>query len=437
MKTYIFALMSALLLTVTPVVAEDTVAIINAHIIDGNGGTPIQNGIVIVRGEKIEAVGPSVQIPEGATIIDAEGRTVMPGLADMHVHLAAATKSSGRDILGYQKRLNALMYAGVTTVFDTGNFLPFVAQLKQEINAGRIVGPSIYYVGPLIETADPNWPLISRSMVSNSQAGSIVRHLKKNGAAAVKAYGRLSTPQIRALTWAAKKEGLPVIVDVWIRNGSEYLMTSGIRAFGHIPNKVSDSSVQAMKENEIFIITTNSGRSGELRLVDPSYMTHPLITDTTDQRILDRTLEEAKDIKTTDAYKFKETFIPKVLANTKKLSDGGVLLVAGTDGAASGVFLGESLHHELEMLVSAGLTPLQAITTATKNAALLLKDLDTWGTLEVGKRADILIINGRPDQNISDTRKIDLVMQRGRIIDRDALKIENNNAPVFVEFDPS
>lgn len=418
--------------------AEDSkIAIINAVIIDGNGGEPVTDGTIIVRNDRIEAVGKSLEIPEDAMIIDAKGRTVMPGLADMHVHLAAAPSSDGRDVLGYQTRLNSLVYAGVTTVLDAGNFLPFVAQMKQEINAGRIQGPSIYYVGPLIESADPNWPLLSRSMTSNSQARGIVEHLKANGASAVKAYGRLSGPQIRALAWEAQKVSLPVIVDVWVRNGAPHLLTSGIRAFGHIPNTVSDETISTMKEREIFIITTNSGRSGELRLADPSYLDHPLIADTTHHSILERTRAEAADVKSTDPYKFKTTFIPQVLENAKRLFDGGVTLVAGTDGAANGIFLGESLHQELEMLVTAGLSPLEAITTATKNAALMMGDEEEWGTLEAGKRADIIIVDGRPDVNISDTLNIDLVMQHGRIIDRDTLKLNANSTSKFVDFDPS
>ena len=103
----------------------------------------------------------------------------------------------------------------------------------------------------------------------------------------------------------------------------------------------------------------------------------------------------------------------------KRIFDAGIPLVAGTGN--DGLFTGEDLHFELELLVDAGLTPLEAITTATKNAAKLMGDEDKWGTLEPGKRADILLVNGRPDKNISDTRNIKLVMKKGRVIEREKL----------------
>jgi hypothetical protein len=170
-------------LLLTPAFAKENVtAIINAVIIDGNGGTPIENGTILIEGEQIKSVGANIKIPRGAEIIDAAGQTAMPGLADMHVHLA-----DGGGLLGYQRRLNALLYSGVTTVMDMGAVMPFVQQMRQAIEADRIPGPYIYYVGPLIDSVDPQWPAISRSMASSAQAPGIVEYLKKNGADAVKA----------------------------------------------------------------------------------------------------------------------------------------------------------------------------------------------------------------------------------------------------------
>ncbi|MGH7720425.1 MAG: amidohydrolase family protein, partial [Gemmatimonadaceae bacterium] len=110
------------------------------------------------------------------------------------------------------------------------------------------------------------------------------------------------------------------------------------------------------------------------------------------------------------------------LANARRLSDAGVLLVAGTDAPYPGDFYGEGLHRELELLVEAGLTPLQAIAAATRNAALLLGQADRWGTIESGKRADLLVVSGDPSRRISDSRNIALVMQQGRVVDRVSLR---------------
>jgi len=117
--------------------------------------------------------------------------------------------------------------------------------------------------------------------------------------------------------------------------------------------------------------------------------------------------------------------------NAKRLFDAGVMLVAGTDAPYPGVFLGEGIHRELELLVDAGLTPLQALTAATKNAAILMNAQDDWGTLEAGKRADILVVAGDPTDDIGDTRSVEMVFQGGRRVDRSMLEYDPATDPGF------
>jgi imidazolonepropionase-like amidohydrolase len=116
------------------------------------------------------------------------------------------------------------------------------------------------------------------------------------------------------------------------------------------------------------------------------------------------------------------------MANAKRLYEAGILLAAGTDSPYPGDFYGEGLHRELELLVEAGLTPLEAISIATRNAARFLRDT-TWGTIEPGKRADLLVLEGKPDQRIAETRRIAMVVQGGRILDRASLKLDPNRDP--------
>ena len=114
---------------------EGPIAFIDGVVIDGNGRKPIENGVVVVRDGRIEAVGDAdtVRVPSDARVIDIEGRAILPGLADMHVHLMGGWDGVGSDWLGYQRYLNALLYSGVTTVFDLGNVMPFVLQLRDEV----------------------------------------------------------------------------------------------------------------------------------------------------------------------------------------------------------------------------------------------------------------------------------------------------------------
>lgn len=401
---------------------ENVTAIVNAVVIDGTGNPPIENATIIIRGEIIESLGNDLKIPQGAEIIDASGLTAMPGLADMHVHLAWG--GEGFDILGYQRRLNALLYSGVTTVLDMGAVLPFVQQMHQAIEAKKLIGPHIYFVGPLVDSVDPQWPEVTLSMASESQAEGIARYLKSNGAAAIKAYAKLNRAQIVSLVRYGKKLGLPVFVDAWFANGAEHLVTTGLRAFAHTPRRVTKDTLNTMKQRGVHIITTRAvgGVVKHARLRGLYFLQEPLIKNTTPYWLFDKARSEAKHALSDEKYAnkyFSMKFHKKLQQNIKSIFDAGIPLVAGTDN--SGLFTGEELHFELELLVDAGLTPLQAITTATQNAAKLMQDEDKWGTLASGLRADIILVNGRPDKRISDTRNIKLVMKNGEIIEREKL----------------
>ena len=133
--------------------AQGSLAITHARLIDGNGGVPVADATVVITGGRIAAVGPaaSVRVPGGARVIDAAGKVVMPGLADLHVHLTGGWDGETTDLLGYPRYLDALLYAGVTTAMDVGNVLPYVQQLRREIAAGRLVGPRLYMAGALID----------------------------------------------------------------------------------------------------------------------------------------------------------------------------------------------------------------------------------------------------------------------------------------------
>ena len=118
-----------------PLQQQDVTAITNIRILDGHGGDPIRQGVVLFQGDRITAVGPTetISVPAGATVIDGTGKTALPGLADFHTHLVGGWDGDRVDMLGYQRYLNSLLYAGVTTVFDAGNNLPYIQQMHQEI----------------------------------------------------------------------------------------------------------------------------------------------------------------------------------------------------------------------------------------------------------------------------------------------------------------
>jgi imidazolonepropionase-like amidohydrolase len=414
-------------------------AITRAAILDGNGGAPIEDGTIIIRGSKIEAVGPSrtVSVPPGAQVIDAHGKTAMPGLADMHVHLAGGWDGETIDLLGYQRYLNALLYAGVTTVLDTGNVQPYILQLRQEVAAGRLNGPRIYCAGALIEGPDPFWPPISYTVSSIEQIPKLVQRQKKDGVDIIKAYVGLSDPEIGALVQEAKKHGLKVFIDQWSRNGSTDLMAVGIAAFAHLPtHKMSGESLVLMKEKGIRCISTLTVLESfaRRRLGDLAFVEEPLFKDTAPPWFLEELKKEARRALAPEEIEGASRSgqgLRDAQHNARLMLDRGILLAAGTDAPYPGVAQGEGIHRELELLVEAGLTPLEAISTATKNAAMLVDAARDWGTLEPGKLANVLLVNGRPDRKIGETRRVAMVIREGKLVDREKLRFDVRTDPGF------
>ncbi|MGA2341788.1 MAG: amidohydrolase family protein [Steroidobacteraceae bacterium] len=423
-------------------VAAATIAITNVRIIDGNGGAPIEDGRIIVQDRRILAAGRSsdIPLPAGAKRIDGRGGSALPGLADMHVHLLGGTNGVGLDILGYQKYLNALLYAGVTTVMDTGNVEPFILQLREEVRAGRVLGPRIYCVGPLVDGADPVWPALSFAVASKDQIPRLVSHLAAEKVDFIKLYVGLSDQLVRTISAEASKRDIRTIIDQWLRNGSGDIAQEGIAGFAHFPShRISDETIATFKAHNVFLISTLAVQESALgrRFADLTFLDDPLIADTTSKAALDGLRKEYGGL-SVEQLAAKSTFTNRVdfegaESNVPRLRDAGILFAAGTDAIYPGDFQGEGLHRELELLVESGLSPLQALTTATKNAAAIVNASGEWGTLEAGKLANLIIVDGKPDRRIGDSRRIVLVMKEGALIDRTALRLDHSRIPDYQE----
>ena len=418
-------------------------AFTNAVLIDGTGAAPVEHATVVIRGDRIVSAGPaaSVRVPGGARVTDLRGKVLMPGLADMHVHMMGGWDGVATDMLGYRRYLNALLYAGVTTVLDTGNVEPFIVQLRAEIAAGRLTGPRIYCVGPLIDGADPAWPPLSRAVASVGQVPDVVRQLSRDHVDLIKAYVGLSHPVLERLVEEGKKVSLRVIIDQWQRNGSPDLVADGIYGFAHLPTrKLSSSDVQLMHDRQVTFISTLIvfESQSRRRLANLSFMQDPLVRDTAPPSFLEGLkAEAARKLSSDEAEKTQRWagLLQNAMQNARALTQSGVLLTAGTDAPYPGDMQGEGLHHELELLVEAGFTPLEAISIATQNAARFI-GANEWGTVQPGKLATLIIVDGRPDRDISQSRRVAGVYVAGKPIDRESLKFARQNDPGFQPISP-
>ncbi len=418
---------------------EKPIAIVHARIIDGVGGAPTEDGAVILRGSKIEYAGPSAAaaIPRDAQIIDAQGKSVMPGLADMHVHLQGGWDGISVDLLGYQRYLNSMLYSGITTLMDTGNYQPWILQLRQEVADGRLLGPRVYCTGAMIDASDPAWPDLAYALSSRAQIPEFVQRDKRAKVDLIKGYANLSDRMLRSLVEEAHKEKIRVVIDQWERNGSPDLVRTGIDGFAHAPTrKMPADDIQLIHERGMFVISTLvvEEYSGRRRLTDLRFLDEPLIAETTPPWFLAELRAEAtrrlSETEQKDAEKSAAGF-DEMKRNVKKLQDAGVLVAAGTDAPYPGVFQGEAIHHELELLVEAGMTPLQAIRMATYNAAQIMHAEQEWGSLQAGRLANLVIVSGNPAVRISDSRKIDMVILNGKVLNRASLRYDPKKDPGF------
>ncbi|MDX2059631.1 MAG: amidohydrolase family protein [Gemmatimonadales bacterium] len=425
--------MSAFLpLQLAAVLLQPPAAIVHVRLIDGRGGPPIENATVVVREGRIAAVGPAaeVKVPAGARVIEGRGMSLLPGLADMHTHLGGGWDGESADYLGYRLTMGALLYSGVTTVLDPGDITSYVKQLRDEIRGGRLAGPRIYYTGLVLDGPKPVWADISGAIATPDQAAHFVRQMKQADATFIKAYGGLSTEMVKAVVDAATKDSIRVLADLWQRNGSLADAKTGVAAFAHAATlPMTDEAVLYLADHGTATITTLAVYESfaRRRFQDLSFLDQPLLRDvltpTYQRQIRAHGSPSGAGLDTARINRIARG-LGTAQSNVKRMFDAGVLLVAGTDAPYPGDYYGEGLHRELELLVEAGLAPLDVISLATRNAARLVRAESEWGTVEPGKVADLLLVRGNPAVRIADTRRVVMVMQGGRIVDRAALRYD-------------
>ncbi|MGH7468625.1 MAG: amidohydrolase family protein [Longimicrobiales bacterium] len=382
-----------------------TLALIGATVIDGTGAPPLRDGVIVIEAGRITAVGTrdQVAVPGHATRRNVSGLTVLPGLIDSHVHLALSMVAPGAHESAVDALLVVLLDQGVTSVRDVGGPYPWMIELARAIESGQRAGPRIFAAGPTI-TAPAGHPagtllkgsaeaieLGTRQLRAPGEARPVVRELAEGGVSLIKVIfdggsqrsplgllPRLDTTTLRAVVSEARAAGLPVTVH-W-SNVSELAHVVAAR-----PTQLEHPGVTPIPDALIEQIA-QSGIA-----VDPTLVVYSTILP-------------------------PNIFSSGPLSNVRRLAARGVVITAGTDAPLGGLRPGESLHRELELLVQAGLTPVQAVQAATGNAARFLGRNADVGTIAVGKRADLLFVSGDPATSITDIRNVRLVIQNGRVV---------------------
>jgi imidazolonepropionase-like amidohydrolase len=438
-----FATLAACAESPAPPSEPASLAIVGAQLIDGTGGDPVPDSVIVIRDGRVQAAGPrdTTAVPQGAEIIDATGKTIIPGLVDLHAHY-------GGDLAAAERALRAQLYYGVTTTRSIGSDDPAKVALMLEANAGRPDLPRAFTAGRGFSHPNGFNAGTANTPASEEEARELVREQAALGAHFVKMWvndvpdpGLKITPEIRAaIVDEAIKNGLIPVAHIdeeadgmqLIEAGLKDFLHSTVRTFGPgagVPMddpEVSDEFLQLCLDNGCAFTPTLSVSQNNWHFAE-----HPeLLEDPELRAVLNPAALASFDDPETRAnivgnpgFEDRKAAFRQVQAFVKQIYDAGIPVALGTDSGTRNVPMGWGTHHELELYVEAGLTPMQALVAATATGASLMPPVGEadFGMLEAGKSADLIVLDADPLTDIRNTLEIDQVMQRGEWVERDGL----------------
>jgi imidazolonepropionase-like amidohydrolase len=417
-------------------------ALVGGTLIDGFGGKPIQNSVIIVEGETIRQVGMvgQVQIPKGAEVISTEGMSVLPGLWDMHVHMMI----NGHSDYGYWDKkypplfekvimpasANQLLMAGVTSARDLGGPLKESIAVRDAINKGTIPGATMYVSGPFLQHRPyPDTEQFRWGIYGEKDAREKVQQLAKAGVDCIKLIDQdeMTKEEVFAIVDEAHKHNLKVVghshrpdeIRIGLEAGVDNFEHTGLSSSPAYPEDIIKAIAERtakMSQGPLFWTPTIEGlynyedlRDNPEKLDDPSW--HRGLPDSVIQ-----------DIKQSIKYPgrlsyFQLTPIRKPTLETKfrQLQKAGVVMLIGTDSGIPMKFHSQSTWNELDVWVRVfGVDPIQAIKSATYWPSVFMGVDKKVGTISEGKKADIIAVRGDVLKYISLLQDVDIVIKNGK-----------------------
>lgn len=427
---------------------NESFAFVHASVIPMDEEHILADQTVIVRAGRIKEIRPSAttNVPEGVTQIDATDRYLLPAFCDMHAHVLGEAWSmmlpdgdgSAAEDIHPESFLLPYLANGVTTV-QVLSATPDQLALRDRIDRGEVVGPRLV-LAQMIDAPERAWPPpLSTWVASPAEARAAVLEAKKAGYDAMKVYSFLDEARYDAIVGAAHEVDLDVIGHIPMALSLEYVLQAGQQLIAHSEEVMKHAEGDFSRQNiehladsvaasdtwivptlvtTRYILALFDDPDGQLSRPEARYVQHPL------QRgvrsfILQNLYEPIPDEhRRTIRAGFEQFQLPF----TKALHDRGVKLLAGSDSGLPTLVGGFALHRELEELVNIGLTPYEALKTSTTHPFDYLGELDEAGTIQVGKRADLVLLDANPLTDIANSHKVKGVMLRGRWVSGDQLQ---------------
>ena len=414
------------------------VALTNVRVIDGTGAPARERQTIVIRDANIAEIGDAARVkaPDGATVIDLTGKSVIPGLVMVHEHTYYPTGPNVYGQLGVSF-VRLYLAGGVTTMRTAGNTNGLMdINLKQQIDAGQQAGPAMDATAPYLN--GPNNQLQMHALKDADDARKQVAYWADMGATSFKAYMQITRAELGAAIEDAHKRGLKVtghLCSVTLAEAADLGIDNLEHGFMAATDFVADKQPdicpgQAVGQRTIAELDENGAPFKALvqKLVDK----HVALTSTmtvfetfTPGRPMppgiDVLLPELKAqfeqsharVEQSQQSLYK-TLLPKGMALERAFAKAGGMLIAGTDPTGSGgVIPGYSNQRQVELLVEEGFTPLEAISISTLNGAKYLGRDARVGTIAAGKQADLVVVNGDPSKTIADIRNVETVFRMG------------------------
>ena len=425
-------------------VRAPVVVLTHARVIDGLGHLALENQTLVVRDGRIAALGAdgSVVIPEGAAVRDLTGKTVLPGLVMVHEHLFYSSISKGPFHMNEMEFSFPRLYlaAGVTSARTTGSLEPYTdLQLKGTIDAGATPGPKLHLTAPYVDGPETGIAQL-HGVKDAAEAVRLVNYWADTGFTSIKVYVNLPHDIMAATIDAAHQRGLQVTGHIGRVSYREAAglgidnLEHGFMAMSDLIPGRKEGDLSSAKNNYLSLENLDPDSPAINDLIRLLVSRHVALTSTLaifetftpgrrvcSQAELDTLAPPLREsyltrwsaINIQNSETAKKAFAKDLLLEAKFFHAGG-LLVAGTDPTGyGGCIAGYGNWRAIELLVEAGLTPVEAIQVATSNGAKLLGIEAKTGSVETGKAADLIIVNGDPAKDISDLRKAEIVFKDG------------------------
>ena len=427
-------LLAALFLAAS--VDAQTLVLTGGRLIDGYGGPPLENAVIVVEGNRVKAVGRegAIAIPAGARVIDTNGYTVLPGLMDMHVHLMILGHGDYdhwdrtyppqfREVI-MPIAAKQLLMAGVTTARDLGAPLEDIVAVKNRINRGEIPGPRLFVSGPFLQKS--NTPLTEkfRWIVNGPQdARAKVQKIVAGGADVIKLIDQdqMTTDEVKAIVDEAHKLGKTVAAHAHRSEEIRQGLRAGVDCFEHtgLATKpgYEEDVLQMMRERNatLYWCPTIEGLFlYELTKQNPERLDDQRLKADLPPEMYKDVRESIRDVARLDYFRLVPRRIPTLANKFRQLRESGVTIVVGTDSGIPLNFHFDSTWRELKTFVDLGMPPMDAIRAATYWPAQLLKQSDL-GTIAPGKLADIIVIDGDPLTDMTSLRHVVHVIKDGKV----------------------